>query len=302
MSKEHQLPSDSDDDDDEDYVPDGADNEPVSEVDSEGEVESGPEDENDENKRETDKTISKKRRNQTVKDKSTKRKKRIKRKLKETDDSKEEEEEEDENKSETAEKKELTEEEEKKRADSLWADFMKDTAVASKPKQQSPMNGPKEKSSPLIKPKVEEKVKITKIFEFAGEEVKIEKEVSVDSAEARLSLPSAEYSTKTDACSSPAGRGRGRGGVGRGVMKRGGLGGISSVLGQIGKKAKISTLEKSKLDWDNYKKQENIEEEIVNHNRGKDGYLERQDFLQRADLRQFEIEKQLRNTSRRSTR
>ncbi|XP_043493852.1 craniofacial development protein 1 [Polistes fuscatus] len=299
MSKEHELPSDSDDDD-EDYVPDGADNEPVSEADSEGEIESGPEDENDENKRETDKTISRKRGKQTVKDKSTtKRKKRIKRKLKEADDSKEEEE--DENKSETAEKKELTEEEEKKRADSLWADFMKDTAVASKPKQQSPMNGPKEKSSALIKPKAEEKVKITKIFEFAGEEVKIEKEVSVDSAEARLSLPSAEYSTKTDACTSPAGRGRGRGG-GRGVIKRGGLGGISSVLGQIGKKAKISTLEKSKLDWDNYKKQENIEEEIVNHNRGKDGYLERQDFLQRADLRQFEIEKKLRNTSRRSTR
>lgn len=85
-------------------------------------------------------------------------------------------------------------------------------------------------------------------------------------------------------------------------MRHVGLGGISSVLGQIGKKAKISTLEKSKLDWDNYKKQENIEEELNTHNKGKDGYLERQDFLQRADLRQFEIEKQLRNTSRRSTR
>ncbi|KAF7407619.1 hypothetical protein HZH66_002156 [Vespula vulgaris] len=278
MSKEHQLPSDSDDDD-EDYVPDGADNEPVSEADSEGEVESGPEDENDENKRETDKITSKKRGRRTVKDKSTKRKKRTKRKLKDADESKGEDEQDE---SETLEKKELTEEEEKKRADSLWADFMKDT----------------EKSSTLIKPKVEEKVKITKIFEFAGEEVKVEKEVSVDSAEARLSLTSAENSMKTDASTSPAGRGRGGG---RGI-KRGGLGGISSVLGQIGKKAKISTLEKSKLDWDNYKKQENLEEEIITHNRGKDGYLERQDFLQRADLRQFEIEKQLRNSGRRSTR
>lgn len=296
MSKEHQLPSDSDDDD-EDYVPDGADNEPVSEADSEGEVESGPEDENDENKRETDKITSKKRGRRTVKDKSTKRKKRTKRKLKDADESKEEDEQDE---SETSEKKELTEEEEKKRADSLWADFMKDTAVAPKPKTQSSTNGPKEKSSTLIKPKVEEKVKITKIFEFAGEEVKVEKEVSVDSAEARLSLTSAENSMKTDASTSPAGRGRGRGG-GRGI-KRGGLGGISSVLGQIGKKAKISTLEKSKLDWDNYKKQENLEEEIITHNRGKDGYLERQDFLQRADLRQFEIEKQLRNSGRRSTR
>lgn len=54
------------------------------------------------------------------------------------------------------------------------------------------------------------------------------------------------------------------------------------------------------MDWDNFKKQEDIEEEINSHNRGKDGYLEKQDFLQRADFRQFEIEKQLRNSSRRN--
>lgn len=127
--------------------------------------------------------------------------------------------------------------------------------------------------------------------------MKVEKEVPVDSAEARLSLSVAENSTKPSESASAAGKGRGKGGI-----RRAGLGGISSVLGQIGKKAKISTLEKSKLDWDNFKKQENIEEEINTHNKGKDGYLERQDFLQRADLRQFEIEKQLRNSSRRSTR
>lgn len=167
----------------------------------------------------------------------------------------------------------------------------------SKPKPQNPINRSNERSPPIQKPKIQEKVKITKIFEFAGEEVKVEKEVSVDSAEARLSLSAAENSTKSSECASVASRERGRG-----AIKRAGLGGISSVLGQIGKKAKISTLEKSKLDWDNFKKQENIEEELNTHNRGKDGYLERQDFLQRADLRQFEIEKQLRNSSRRSTR
>lgn len=172
------------------------------------------------------------------------------------------------------------------------------TAVVSKSKSQNSFNRSTEKSPPIQKPKVQEKVKITKVFEFAGEEVKVEKEVSVDSAEARLSLSAAENSaTKPPESASPATRERGRGGI-----KRVGLGGISSVLGQIGKKAKISTLEKSKLDWDNFKKQENIEEELNTHNRGKDGYLERQDFLQRSDLRQFEIEKQLRNSNRRSTR
>lgn len=159
------------------------------------------------------------------------------------------------------------------------------------------MNGARS-ISPVVRPKVEEKVKITKIFEFAGEEVKVEQEVSADSAEARLSLSTVEKSTKEVESPMEAQRGpssRGRGG------RRVGLGGISSVLGQLGKKAKISTLEKSKLDWNNFKKEENIDEEINTHNRGKDGYLERQDFLQRADLRQFEVEKQMR-LSRRSTR
>lgn len=75
--------------------------------------------------------------------------------------------------------------------------------------------------------------------------------------------------------------------------------GLSKILNQIGKKDKMSTLAKSQLDWNNFKKSEGIEEEIKMHNRGKDGYLEKQDFLQRTDLRQFEIEKQLRATSRR---
>lgn len=151
-------------------------------------------------------------------------------------------------------------------------------------------------SSLIARPANVEKVKITKVFEFAGEEVRVEKEVPADCAEARLSLP-LSVNTISDSTQS-----RGAAGArGRGIRKGGGLSGISSVLGQLGKKAKISTLEKSKLDWDSYKKEKNIEEEISTHNKGKDGYLEKQDFLQRADLRQFEIEKQMRS-SRRSTR
>lgn len=322
MTEEHQLPSDSDEDD-EDYVPDGADSEPVSEVESEGDAESGPEDENDENKRESTKKKGKKR-SKTGKAKSSKRRRTGRTGTDGADEKEEDEEQENESK----EKKKLTEEEEKKRADSLWADFMKDTCkciklnlfpkhkrrttivqkrfyiflfaapALPKTKQQNSTNKAKEKSPPSVKPKAAEKVKITKVFDFAGEEVKIEKEVSADSAEARLSLSSANNSEKTGNSASSAGREPDKG---TGV-RRVGLGGISSVLGQLGKKAKISTLEKSKLDWDSFKKQENLEEEISTHNKGKDGYLERQDFLQRADLRQFEIEKQLRKANRRSTR
>lgn len=115
MAEEHELPSDSDEDD-EDYVPNGTDNDPLSEVESEGDVESSPEDENDENKRQ----IGRKKRSKSCRNKTSKRM-RIKPKASE-DESKEEEE--------CKAKKELTEEEEKKRADSLWADFMKDTGIA----------------------------------------------------------------------------------------------------------------------------------------------------------------------------
>lgn len=98
-------------------------------------------------------------------------------------------------------------------------------------------------------------------------------------------------------------------------------GGLSSVLSKLGKNNKLSTLEKSKKDWNSFKINEGIEEDISIHNRGREGlvfiafknhiialklyynkyvfrYLERQDFLQRTDLRRFEIEKNLRTTKR----
>ncbi|XP_013928198.1 PREDICTED: craniofacial development protein 1, partial [Thamnophis sirtalis] len=48
--------------------------------------------------------------------------------------------------------------------------------------------------------------------------------------------------------------------------------GINSLLGKIGsKKQKMSTLEKSKLDWETFKEEEGIGDELAIHNRGKDG-------------------------------
>lgn len=61
-----------------------------------------------------------------------------------------------------------------------------------------------------------------------------------------------------------------------------------------GKKPKLSTLEKSKQDWDSFKSAEGIAEELKTFNQGKMGYLERQAFLERADVKQFEIEKSFR--------
>ncbi|XP_070854308.1 craniofacial development protein 1 [Drosophila suzukii] len=73
---------------------------------------------------------------------------------------------------------------------------------------------------------------------------------------------------------------------------------IGSLINKPEKKKKLSLLEKSQMDWKNFKKYEGIDEQLRTHNKGKDGYLDRQEFLERTDLRQFEIEKNLRQSRR----
>lgn len=281
---ERELPSDSDSSD-EDFVPEGADSDLPSEE------ESGPEDaELEAATGSGDDETKAKGKKRAAKTKGGNKRKRVKKNsVKEAVEEINNEEE----KALAAEKEKLTEEEEKKKADSLWADFMKDvggpmsrkTTTSTTTKVDSPASSSPAVKTTQVKPtptEKENKVTITKVFEFAGEEVKVTKEVSADSAEARLVQPVT-------------------GGPSRGGGTPRGRGGLAAVLSQIGKKSKISTLEKSKLDWESYKHQEGLQEEIQTHNRGKDGYLEKQDFLQRTDLRQFEIEKQLR-ANRRSNR
>lgn len=187
----------------------------------------------------------------------------------------------------------------KKKEDELWASFLNDVGPKSKVSpspQVKKREEPEETSSnkllvkteKLEKPKETEKVKITKVFDFAGEEVRVTKEVDAASKEAKsffkqndqekpqANVPSALPSL-------PAGSG----------LKR--SSGMSSLLGKIGaKKQKMSTLEKSKLDWESFKEEEGIGEELAIHNRGKEGYIERKAFLDRVDHRQFEIERDLR--------
>lgn len=281
---ERELPSDSDESDG-DYVPSGADSDPPSEEESEG----NEGDENYQGQSDTEESAESGKRKH--KKSCGKKKKRVKSGRKRIQKSTVKEPETEEEISE--EQKVLTEEEEKKKADSLWSAFLKDTGGSVNCSKAAMTNGNKKEESPTVKElqksaQKENKVTITKVFEFAGEEVRVTKEVAADSAESRL------LTNPTPASAVSQGAGQGRGG-------HGGLKGLSSVLGQLGKKSKLGTLEKSKLDWDRYKKDEGIEEELKKHNKGRAGYLERQDFLQRTDLRQFQIEKELR-TSRRSNR
>ncbi|XP_040471234.1 craniofacial development protein 1 [Falco naumanni] len=181
------------------------------------------------------------------------------------------------------------EEEEKKKEDALWASFLSD--VGQKPKAGAATHvtqtkkAEEEKSGNKLqeKPKDSGKVTITKTFDFAGEEVRVTKEVDSNSKEAKSFLKQQEKWQSASPASLPTVSG----------VKR--PSGMSSLLGKIGsKKQKMSTLEKSKLDWENFKEEEGIVEELAIHNRGKDGYIERKAFLERVDHRQFEIERDIR--------
>lgn len=72
--------------------------------------------------------------------------------------------------------------------------------------------------------------------------------------------------------------------------------GVDQVLASFDGPKKVSTIEKSSLDWDKFKETEGLEDEL--HLYTKDGYLEKQDFLTRVDHKQFELEKAERDKKR----
>ncbi|XP_064239393.1 craniofacial development protein 1 isoform X2 [Aotus nancymaae] len=84
----------------------------------------------------------------------------------------------------------------KKKADELWASFLNDVGPKSKVSPSTQVKKGEEteetssskllvKAEELEKPKETEKVKITKVFDFAGEEVRVTKEVDATSKEAK---------------------------------------------------------------------------------------------------------------------
>ncbi|KAG8514671.1 Craniofacial development protein 1, partial [Galemys pyrenaicus] len=89
-----------------------------------------------------------------------------------------------------------TEDAKKKKEDELWASFLNDVGTKTKvpPSMQTKKEEETEETSSskllvkaeeLEKPKETEKVKITKVFDFAGEEVRVTKEVDATSKEAK---------------------------------------------------------------------------------------------------------------------
>lgn len=272
----------STDSEDDDYVPSAEDSE-------DHYVSSGAEKEQDDDVP----TKGKKRQKNQAGDKIHKRKGGIK--LDEGEESAEakEHDDDDSNDKVISEKGKVDEVKEKVRSDSLWADFLKDTGSSpskasngSSSKQESE----KEQSVGNSSSSASQKVTVTKVYNFAGEEVKVEEKVDAKEA---ADLAKKTEEVKSTRAPSPAVAAE----PSPSVPRRSG-GGLGSVLGKISGKPKIGTLEKSRLDWKQFTNEEGIEEELQTHNKGKHGYLERQAFLERSDHRQFEVERGLRRTNR----
>ncbi|XP_056334907.1 craniofacial development protein 1 [Danio aesculapii] len=202
---------------------------------------------------------------------------------------------------------EYIEERQKKKADDLWASFLSDVP---RPKAEAPSASSQESTSTADtdnpskpstassqkedKPKDSSKITITKVFDFAGEEVRVTKEVDAGSREAKSFLKNEEKLLEDEKEPSVSSHPQLPHPLSSGSSAKRPAG-MGSILNRIGgKKQKMSTLEKSKMDWDAFKSEEGITDELAIHNRGKEGYVERKNFLERVDQRQFQLEKTVR--------
>lgn len=51
------------------------------------------------------------------------------------------------------------------------------------------------------------------------------------------------------------------------------------------------------MDWQKYKSTEGLEEDLAQYNKGKGGYLDRKDFLDRSTAREYDYTLNLRSPS-----
>jgi len=144
---------------------------------------------------------------------------------------------------------------EKEKANALWADFLSSTDTPPSPKKNktaASSSGIGKAAAATTKPIIPTKPaaaasSVSKIFEFAGETVAIPQKESPQPMRAQQQgneLPKL-FSAKRA--------------------------GVSSVLDQLSKKSKLSVLEKTKVDWDSFKSNEGINEELKTHNQGREG-------------------------------
>ncbi|XP_014217121.1 craniofacial development protein 1 isoform X1 [Copidosoma floridanum] len=166
---------------------------------------------------------------------------------------------------------------EKTKADVLWKDFLTDTAISCGKNSKISIIPPNSMTTNFQNCNV--------LADSADTEKKYSSKVTVNKSNKTALMSNRNQETYKQLTKTI-------------LQKKIGSQSVSSILQTINKKPKLTTLEKSKLDWNTYKEENNLQDEISTFNRGKSGYLEKQDFLSRTDFRQFEIEKELRHNNK----
>ncbi|GIM03444.1 hypothetical protein Vretimale_8216 [Volvox reticuliferus] len=119
------------------------------------------------------------------------------------------------------------------------------------------------------------KVAVTEVRRFAGKDIQVTMHVDKDSKEAQKAAARAAAPPPPPASS-----------------------GLDAVLAEIEKKKKVSVLDKTKADWSEYKAANTeVDEELETYKRSGEQYLDKQNFLKRAELREYEKERDLRLAS-----
>ena len=73
------------------------------------------------------------------------------------------------------------------------------------------------------------------------------------------------------------------------------MSGLDALIAKIEKSKKMSVLDKTKMDWKKVKDaNEDIDEELEIHRKSKNTYTEQQSFLQQAEYREYEKERDAR--------
>ncbi|CAF0846780.1 unnamed protein product [Adineta ricciae] len=116
-------------------------------------------------------------------------------------------------------------------------------------------------AKPVENVKSTESKPATKIFEYAGEKVSVP-----------ITTPPTVKETSNPSIKRPAAT----------------SGSVLDRLGIGNKKQKLSTLEKSRLDWSAHKDSEALTDDLDSHRRSKDSYVEKKAFLERTELRQHD--------------
>lgn len=144
---------------------------------------------------------------------------------------------------------------------------------------------------------------ITETKRFAGQNIEIQRTVTVDATAKKSSHPndssftaSEVASTTTQSTTDPTSE-QTNSSLSNDVATK--PMGIDALLTQINKPSKISTISKSSADWSVFKDTETgLKEELHQKSQSNDAYLVKQDFLQRVDERRFEQEKEERSQRR----